>query len=101
MNNQAVAIAQQGGAAEAEELLCWVLELRKKVLGLEHPETLTSISNLATAVAQQGRMAESTKLLRQVVELRRKVLGPDHPGTVESISNLADARLLIRGDDGA
>ncbi|WP_124330823.1 tetratricopeptide repeat protein [Desulfonema ishimotonii] len=38
---------QQGHYGEAEPLIQKALVLRKKVLGLKHPDTLTSLSSLA------------------------------------------------------
>ncbi|KAL5041104.1 hypothetical protein BDW71DRAFT_201637 [Aspergillus fruticulosus] len=52
-----------------------VLQGYEKVLGPEHPYTLTSVSNLASVLADQGKYEE--------------VLGPEHPDTLTSISNLA------------
>jgi hypothetical protein len=62
-----------------------VLELRKKVLGPEHPDTLTSMANLALTYSSQGRWAEAEQLEAQVLELRKKVLGPEHPDTLMSM----------------
>jgi hypothetical protein len=40
---------------EAEELEVQVMETRKRVLGAEHPDTLTSMGNLAFTCKSQGR----------------------------------------------
>lgn len=40
---------------EAEEIFVQVIEVRKRVLGQEHPDTLTSIANLASTLWNQGR----------------------------------------------
>ncbi len=40
---------------EAETLLVQVMEFRKKVLGDEHPDTLTSMNNLALLFDSQGK----------------------------------------------
>ena len=54
------------------------LELREKVLGKEHPDTLTSMNNLAV-LSSQGKYEEAEEMHRQALELREKVLGHEHP----------------------
>ena len=45
----------EGRWKEAEELEVQVMEMRKRVLGEEYPDTLASISNLAWTYRNQGR----------------------------------------------
>ena len=47
MNQVAVLLQGQGKCSEAEPLLQKALTGRKKTLGPDHPDTLTSINNLA------------------------------------------------------
>ena len=65
------------------------METFKKVLGAEHPDTLTSIANLASTFWNQGRWKEAEGLEVQVMEIRKRVLGAEHPDTLTSINNLA------------
>jgi hypothetical protein len=65
------------------------LELRKKVLGPEHPDTLTSMNNLGWVLSSQGKHVEAEQIHQQTLELRKKVLGLEHPDTLTSMSNLA------------
>ena len=46
MASLALPYLKQGRWKEAEELLMQVMEARKRVLGQEHPDTLTSIAVL-------------------------------------------------------
>ncbi|KAK6214532.1 hypothetical protein LQW54_004253 [Pestalotiopsis sp. IQ-011] len=78
-----------GKYAKAEEIYRETLELRKSVLGPEHPSTLVSINNLANMLNSQGKYEEAEEMLRETLELRKSVLGPEHPSTLESINNLA------------
>jgi Tetratricopeptide repeat len=39
-----------------------VMETRKRVLGKEHPDTLTSMANLASTYGNQGRWKEAEEL---------------------------------------
>ena len=64
-------------------------EVQKKIFGLEHPDTLTSMANLASTYAKQGRWEEAEKLGVQVMETRLRVLKAEHPDTLRSMANLA------------
>ncbi|MGR0480302.1 MAG: tetratricopeptide repeat protein [Candidatus Electronema sp. V4] len=79
----------QGHYNKAESLLEQAFQLREKILGLEHPDTLTSINNLAKLYQSQGRYSEAEPLLKQALQLRKKILGQQHPDTLASINNLA------------
>jgi Tetratricopeptide repeat len=65
------------------------LEMTKRVLGHEHPDTLTSMGNLASTYWNQGRWTEAEELNVQELETRKRVLGYEHPDTLTSIGNLA------------
>ena len=65
------------------------METRKRVLGREHPSTLTSMTNLATTYMSQGRRTEAKGLQIEVVNQLQTTLGEDHPSTVAAIANLA------------
>ena len=66
-----------------------MIEIEKRILGEEHPSTLTSMANLATTYADQGRWQEAEELDVRVIEIRKRVLGEEHPSTLKSIANLA------------
>ena len=74
---------------EAETPILRVMETRRRMLGPEHPDTLTSMSNLASTYWNQGRWTEAEELEVQVMEIARRVLGPEHPSTLTSMGNLA------------
>ena len=78
-----------GRYSEAETPILRVMETRRRVLGPEHPDTLTSMANLASTYSSQGRWTEAEELDVQVMEIRRRVLGPEHPDTLSSMANLA------------
>ena len=67
------------------------LALRRRVLGGDHPDTLTSMSSLATALWSAGRLAEAVTLHEDTLKRRQARLGPDHPDTLESMGSLAVA----------
>ena len=59
------------------------------MLGKEHPDTLTSMSNLAGVLQSQGKYDEAEMMHRQALALRETVLGKKHPDTLTSMNNLA------------
>ena len=79
----------QGRWKVAEELQVGELETTKRVLGEEHPFTLTSMANLASTYANQGRWKEAEELEVGVMKTRERVLGEEHPSTLTSMANLA------------
>ena len=74
---------------EAEMALMQVMGTRKRVLGLEHPDTLTSMANLAATYSNQGRWKEAEELEGQMIEMSVRVLGSEHPDTLTSMGRLA------------
>jgi hypothetical protein len=57
---------------------CWA-KGREKVLGVEHPSTLSSVNNLAEVFRDQGKYEEAEEMHRRALEGREKVLGAEHP----------------------
>ncbi|KAB5581164.1 hypothetical protein GE09DRAFT_1256464 [Coniochaeta sp. 2T2.1] len=79
-----------GKYKEAEAMYRQTLELRQKVLGAEHPDTLASMNNLAHVLYSLGKYGEAEAMHRQTLELTEKVLGAEHPSTLTSMMNLAN-----------
>ena len=66
------------------------LARRRRVLGDDHPDTLTSANNLAVDLRELGEHEQARDLDEDTLARRRRVLGDDHPDTLSSASNLAD-----------
>jgi tetratricopeptide (TPR) repeat protein len=79
----------EGRWKEAEKYQVIGLELRREVLGEEHPHTLASMNNLASTYRNQGRWKEAEELGVDVMEISKRVLGEEHPNTLTSMNNLA------------
>ena len=73
----------------AAEQLKLALEIRRRELGPEHPDTLSSMRKLAGALNDLGRAEEAISLLRKGIETQRRILGEAHPDTIDSCSALA------------
>ena len=78
-----------GDYAEAEPLYRRALAGYERVMGPEHPDTLTSVNNLAMLLYSTGAYGEAEPLFRRALAARERVLGPEHPDTLTSVDNLA------------
>ena len=66
-----------------------VYTLRCKILGEEHPDTLTTLNNLATTYYQLGDLEKAAEMFEKVYSLFCKILGEEHPDTLSVQNNLA------------
>ena len=83
--------AAELGAPQAAIALSGAVDHLGKILGDDHPQTLTSRGNLAGAYYSAGRLDEAIPLHEEVLADRVRVLGDDHPHTLTSRGNLAGA----------
>ena len=81
----------QGQPGRAAGYLQRALADYGRVLGADHPDTLTSRNNLAAAYRAAGDLGRAIPLHEQTLADRERVLGADHPDTLTSRNNLADA----------
>ncbi|MEU9188190.1 tetratricopeptide repeat protein, partial [Streptomyces sp. NPDC048484] len=95
LDSLASTLRDAGAAAEEHLLRQGVLDAQTRHLGPDHPDTLTSRSNLAVALRALGRYQEAADLDRQTLSDRERILGPDHPHTLTSRSNLAIAQRAL------
>jgi hypothetical protein len=65
---------------------------RNRVLGPDHPDTLTSQNNLAHGYVSAGDLGRAIPLYEQTLTDFQRILGPDHPQTQIVRDNLARAR---------
>ena len=58
------------------------LDIRRRLLGADDPDTIESVTNLALFLQYQGKFDEAEPMYRDAVERSRRVLGDDHPETL-------------------
>jgi hypothetical protein len=80
----------QGRWKEAEELEEQVLGIRKRVLGSENPDTLTSMASLVFTLGSQGNSHDAVVIMEKCVRLRERLLGPAHPDTISSARSIRE-----------
>jgi hypothetical protein len=56
-----------------------VLAVDQRVLGAEHPDTLSTAGNLAQSLSRQGKYDEAVAMQREVLAVKQRVLGPSIP----------------------
>ena len=78
-------------AARSIQIAEPLLAEQERVLGADHPDTLTTRHNLANAYRDAGRTAEAITMHEQTLADRKRLLGVDHPDTIATRNNLANA----------
>jgi serine/threonine protein kinase/tetratricopeptide (TPR) repeat protein len=64
------------------------LAIRRRELGDEHADTLSSMDKMGVLLQAQGKFSEAEAYLREALEKRRRVLGEVHADTLESLNNI-------------
>jgi tetratricopeptide (TPR) repeat protein len=72
----------------AEPHLKGAFEIRRKQLGEDHPDTLTSMMMLGWLYLLLGRYDESESFCVKALDGRRRILGEDHPDTLKLMHTL-------------
>jgi len=75
---------------EAQAQVERALDLRQRVLGGEHPDTLTTMHELASLYRVQAKFGQAEPLFLKILKVRRRVLGEEHPDTLDIMSDLAE-----------
>jgi len=89
MNEQAITLNAQGKYAQAQPLLEKALEINRRLLTDDHPDTAESYHKLAYDLEYQGKYAQARPLYEKALEINRRLLSDDHPDTAESYNNVA------------
>ncbi|HTR39951.1 MAG TPA: serine/threonine-protein kinase [Bryobacteraceae bacterium] len=73
------------------------LELRRRVSGEEHPDTLSTMQELGELYIGAGKYAQAEAILAPLLATRRRKLGEYHQDTLRAMNDLA-AVINYRGD---
>jgi Tetratricopeptide repeat len=76
-----------------------ILGIRRKELGKQHPDTLTSMKKVAQALRHQGKYVKAEKMHQETLALRKKVSGTEHSYMLTSMNNVAQALGETRNDE--
>lgn len=89
LEQQVLALYQQGRYAEAIPIAKRSLTLRQQVLGEEHLDIAASLTNLAALYEEQGKYEQAEPLFRQVLEMTQNILGEENLEVAVAKNNLA------------
>ena len=101
LNEAAHYLQRRGEPAVSLPLFERALELRRGMLGEQHPDTLTSARRLALNMRSLGQYEMARQLSEDTLVRSRQVLGEDHPDTLTSANNLALDLWALRQYDAA
>ncbi len=76
-----------------------VVEIRRKVLGAEHPDYAASLDGAARIYKLLGDLPRAKSFYEQALSIRRRVLGEEHPDYRASLKNLAGLYYLMEEDE--
>jgi serine/threonine protein kinase len=93
-----------GGGPTARKQLEWALDVQRRELGEEDPQTLATMHSLGECLFRMGgplsaEAREASRVLDRTLELRRRVLGDDHRDTLTTMRWAAVATPLLGEDD--
>lgn len=73
----------------AEDILSKTYALQCKVLGEEHPDTLTTMDTLAILYTHHCNPEKSLEMCEKAYEIRCRISGEEHPDTLGVLHNMA------------
>jgi hypothetical protein len=82
-------LGYSGNYPAAQDLFAALLPVRERVLGPEHPGTLTARHELATWTGQAGDAAKARDQFAALVPVDERVLGSERPETLRARADLA------------
>ena len=74
----------------AQPLYEKALEINRRLLTDDHPDTARGYNNVADNLYAQGKYSDAQPLYEKALEINRRLLADDHPDTAFSFNNLAD-----------
>lgn len=80
---------EQGFFSRALDFRVRTMNAGLRLLGDEHPETLSTMNSLATTYHAHGDATAARALGERVLQAQRRVLGKEHPNTLSTMANLA------------
>ncbi len=89
LDEQAETLLSRGKFAQAQPLFEKALEIRRRLLTDEHPDTATACGNLAANLKALGKYAQAQPLCEKAMEVDRRLLTDEHPNTAHAYGNLA------------
>lgn len=96
IKNHADVLFREGNYADSAVLLRVALDLRARIIGETHPETLETMASLADVLAKQDEWEEASRFASLAYRKRQKMLGNTHPDTLSSLRALGNVHYHRR-----
>lgn len=92
LNRVTVKLFQAGKLEESDIYAHRLLDLTRRDLGRDHPDTLHAMNNIGVVYFLEERYSEAEHIFEEVLRTRKRVLGKHHyhPDTILSAENLAE-----------
>lgn len=100
-NNLAVLNATVDRKDRAREYYDRAIDLRRRVLGEDHPTTSFSLTNLASLLVQTGQVEEALPAFREALAIRRNAFGPEHPAVASVLYQMGWAHANLGEHEAA
>ena len=98
--NLGTSLDRQGQHAEAAAMFREVHGVQQRMLGPEHPDTVSTAMYIAKGLRIQGEHAAAAALFREAHEVQTRLLGPEHENTLCAAVGLASV-LYEQGEHAA
>ena len=89
LNHAATYLLNAGAFQRSIDATTATVERAQRLLGDEHPDTLTARANLAVSYSQAGRTTDAIALEERVLTDSERLLGDEHPATLMARAHLA------------
>ena len=89
INQQVIALYQQGNYGAAIPLAQKAVELARQRWGNQHSNVAATLNNLASLYESQGKYAEAEPLFNEAIAIVRIALPENHPDLATHLNNLA------------
>ncbi len=89
MNTVGMVYVNLGLLDQAKPLIERALEMRRELLGPDHPDVAESLHNYAEVLSWRGELDQAEPMFREAVAIRRRALGAGHSDVAASLKNLA------------
>ena len=84
-----------GNREKALEYLEKALDIQKRLLGDDHPDTAVSLNNIGMLYQEMGNREKALEYLEKALDIWKRLLGDDHPDTIDSVMSLGNLFLVL------
>ena len=96
-NNIAHVRAQQGQHSTALQMWQESLDIKIKVLGLDHPDVASTQDNIGCVLDDLGKSEDALEMHKKALQTHIVVLGPDHPVVADTKYKYAAIDSFLEG----